>query len=111
MRKERIKEIVSDVFDIADRIREVDGEYRLFWNADHERYEVRKRGEICITWTEPLSAALITKLRETHVRRRYELLSEIEKEEKRAEREQEHRARERIGEMSEEYLSRNAHLR
>ena len=105
MRKERVKKITKDVFDIADRIREVDGEYRLFYNFDHERYEVRKRGEICITWTEPLSAALITKLRETHVRRRNELLREIEQAEMRVQKEAESRAREKLGEGIESFMS------
>ncbi|HCU56588.1 MAG TPA: hypothetical protein DIC18_04595 [Clostridiales bacterium] len=106
MRKERVHEILSDVFDLADRVKEVDEEYRLYYNLDRGRYEVRKRGEICITWYEDLSAALITKLRETHVRRRNELLAEIEKGEERAQREQEHLARERIGTMTENYLSK-----
>lgn len=105
MRQERIREIKEDVFDLADRIREVDEEYRLFYNLDRSRYEVRKRGELAVTWTEPLSAGLITKLRETHVRRRNELLKEIEEGEARARREEEHRSRERIGEMTETFLS------
>ena len=106
VRTERVKEITADVFDIADRIREVDGEYRLYYNVDHARYEVRKRGEISVTWTEALSPALITKLRETHVRRRTELLREIERAEEQARREEESRARERIGEMTESFLSK-----
>ena len=105
MRKEHIREITRDVFDLADRIREVDDEYRLFYNFDHKRYEVRKRGEIAITWTEPLSAALIVKLRETHVRRRNELLREIERAEAQAERDAESRAKERIGEAIEDAMS------
>ena len=105
MRKDRLREIKTDLFDIADRIREVDAEYRLFYNLDRARYEVHKRGELAVTWQEPLSAALVTKLRETHVRRRNELLSEIEKQEEKARRAEESRARERIGQMTERYLS------
>ena len=105
MRKERLREITADVFDLSDRIREVDGEYRLFYNLDHDRYEVHKRGELAVTWQQPLSAALVTKLRETHVRRRKELLAEIEKQEEKARRAEESRTRERIGQMTERYLS------
>jgi len=105
VRKEHVREITRDVFDLADRIREVDDEYRLYYNFDHERYEVRKRGEIAITWTEPLSAALVVKLRETHVRRRNELLREIERAEAQAKRDAEYRAKERIGESIEGYMS------
>ncbi len=104
--RDNLIEIKHDVFDVADRIKEVDAEYRLFYNLDRARFEVRKRGEIAVTWTEDLSAALIQKLRETHVRRRNELLKEIERGEEAAKREQEHRAREKIGEMTESFLSR-----
>ena len=105
MHNDRIRLITRDVFDLADRIKEVDDEYRLYYNFDHERYEVRKRGEIAITWTEPLSAALIVKLRETHVRRRTELLREIERAEAQAEREAEYRRKERIGASIEDFMS------
>ena len=105
MRKERLREITADVFDLSDRIREVDGEYRLFYNLDHDRYEVHKRGELAVTWQQPLSAALVTKLRETHVRRREQLLREIELAEARAEKQAESRDKERIGEAVEAFMS------
>ena len=105
MRKENIRAITRDVFDIADRIKEVDEEYRLYYNFDHKRYEVRKRGEIAITWTDPLSAALIVKLRETHVRRRMELLREIERAEEQAERDKLAHAKEQVGEAIEDFMS------
>ena len=109
MRRENVKEITRDVFDLADRIKEVDEEYRLYYNFDHERYEVRKRGEIAITWTEPLSAALIVKLRETHVCRRNELLREIERAEAQAERDAAARAREQVGTAIEDMMSSSWH--
>lgn len=105
MHNDRIRLITRDVFDLADRIKEVDDEYRLYYNLDHERYEVHKRGEIAITWTEPLSAALIVKLRETHVRRRTELLREIERAEAQAERDAESLRKERIGASIEHLMS------
>ncbi len=106
--REHLILIKSDVFDIADRVKEVDEEYRLYFNPERDRYEVRKRGELCVTWTEGLSAALVAKLRETHVRRRIELLQEIERGEERARKEAEHRTREAIGEATENFLSRGA---
>ena len=105
MRNDSLILIQSDVFDIADRIKEVDEEYRLYYDIRNSRYEVRKKGELCVTWTEPLSAALVTKLRETHVRRRLELLKQIERDELRAQKEAEHRMREAIGEATERFLS------
>ena len=107
MRKERLREVRSDVFDIADRIREVDERYRLYYNSDRSRFEVRLAGEaeIAVTWTGPLDARLVSKLRETHVRRRNELLREIERSEELARRKAEADARERIGESSEAFMS------
>ena len=104
MRRDRTVEIRSDVFDIADRIREVDERYRLYYNLDKSRFEVRLRGDeenICVTWTGSLDARLVTKLRETHVRRREALMREIEESEERAAKEAEAATRERIGERSE----------
>jgi len=107
MRKERLIEVKSDVFDIADRIKEVDERYRLRYNADKSRFEVYLRGgdEIAVTWCGPLDARLVTKLRETHVRRREALLREIERSEEQARRKAESDMRERIGEKSEAYMS------
>ena len=99
-------EIKEDVHDVADRIKEVDGEYRLYYAPEHHRYEVYKRGELCVTWTKQLSAGLVTKLRETHVRRRYELLKEIEANEERLRREEARWQRERIGETTDRVFSR-----
>ena len=110
MRKYRSIEIKTDVHDIADRLKEVDPEYRLYYNFDARRYEVRKRGEIAVTWTEKPSAGLVTKVRETHVRRRLELLREIERSERRAEREKERLAMEKIGEATENFLSHGGSL-
>ena len=80
MRKERLVEIREDVFDITDRMKEIDDRYLLFYNLDKGRYEVRLKGreeEIAVTWQGALDARLLTKLRETHVRRREELIKEI----------------------------------
>jgi len=110
MRKERLVEVRSDVFDVADRIREVDERYVLFYNLDKARFEVRLRGnrsEIAITWDGVLDARLVSKLRETHVRRRNELLREIERSEERARKQAESQARERIGEQSEAFMRAN----
>ncbi len=106
MRKRYLIEIKSDVHDVADRIKEIDGEYRLYYDPFLRRYEVHRRGELCVTWTESLTAGLVYKLRETHVRRRYELLKEIERNEQRLEREEKREMREAIGEATERLLSR-----
>ena len=105
MRKRYLIEIKSDVFDIADRIREVDEYYRLYYDPIHHRYEVHRKGELCVTWQDSLSAALIVKLRETHVRRRKELLREIEENEERLRKQEEHQTREKIGEETERFMS------
>ena len=37
---QHLREITSDVFDIADRLKAIDGRYRLFYNLIAKRYEV-----------------------------------------------------------------------
>ena len=110
MQKRYLIAIKSDVFDIADRIREVDELYRLYYDPIHHRYEVHRKGELCITWQDSLSAALIVKLRETHVRRRNQHLREIEENEERLRRQEAHRAKEKIGEETERLMSRLGRL-
>lgn len=108
MRKERLVRIKSDVFDVADRIREVDERYLLFYNMDRSRFEVRLKGrerEIVVTWNDPLDSRLVTKLRETHVRRVNELLREIEEAEKRKRIEEEKELKEKAGESAEAFMS------
>lgn len=107
MRKDHLTEVRSDVFDIADRIKEVDERYRLFYNRDKRRFEVHLNGEkdIAVTWTDPLDQRLVTKLRETHVRRREALIREIERSEELAKQQAEYDQRQRIGERSEALMS------
>ncbi len=110
MRKERLVEIRSDVFDIADRMKEVDERYLLFYNLDKARFEVRLKGreeEIAVTWQGALDARLLTKLRETHVRRRDELIKEIERSEAMAQAKEDAARREKIGVKSEEFMRAN----
>ena len=107
MRKDRLVEIRSDVFDVADRIKEVDERYLLFYNLDQSRFEVRLKGDegnVAVTWSGPLDARLVTKLRETHVRRRDELIKEIERSEEEARKKADSDARECIAARSEEFM-------
>ena len=108
MRKERLVRIKSDVFDIADRIREVDERYLLFYNLDRSRFEVRLEGrpnEIVITWNNPLDVRLVTKLRETHVRRVKRILEELEKQDLRAKKEEERKIKEKAGECVDAFMN------
>ena len=110
MRKERLIEIRSDVFDIADRMKEVDERYLLFYNLDKARFEVRLKGreeEIAVTWQGALDARLLQKLRETHVRRRDELIKEIERSEARAQANEDAARREAIAAKTEEFMRAN----
>ncbi len=107
MRKERLIPIREDVFDIADRIREVDERYLLFYNADRSRFEVRLKGkerEIVVTWDRPLDVRLVVKLRETHVRRVKRFIEEFEAEERRARREEERAIREQAAENADAFM-------
>ena len=107
MRKERLISIKSDVFDVADRIREVDERYLLFYNLDKSRFEVRLKGkedEIVVTWKDALDSRLVTKLRETHVRRVKQLIEELEAQDRRQLREEERTVREQAGENAEAFM-------
>ena len=107
MRKERLIPIREDVFDIADRIREVDERYLLFYNADRSRFEVRLKGkerEVVVTWENSLDSRLVVKLRETHVRRIKRFIEEFEAQEKRAKREEEREIREKAAESADAFM-------
>lgn len=108
MRKERLIPIRSDVFDVSDRIREVDERYLLFYNLERSRFEVRLNGkedEIVVTWNDALDARLVTKLRETHVRRIKRFLEELEERERKAKLEEEREIREKAGETAEAFMN------
>ena len=108
MLKQRLVPIKSDVFDVADRIREVDERYLLFYDLDAARFEVRLKGredEVVVTWKDALDCRLVTKLRETHVRRMKRFIEELEASEREAQREEDRQIREAAGEATDAFMN------
>ena len=108
MRGSRLIQIKSDVFDIADRIREIDERYRLYYNSCEDRFEIRLKGreaELVVTWKDALDARLVTKLRETHVRRVERFIEELEAQENKARIEEAKAIKEKAGESAEAFMS------
>lgn len=88
-------EIKSDVFDIADRLKSIDGRYRLYYNTIAHRYEVytlepRPTLQVVLPFSPP-DARCLEHVRKTRAERIAALIQEIERENERIERD---RARE-----------------
>lgn len=73
--------ITNDLFDIADRLKSVDGDYVLYFNTDKRRYEVRNtRGEFQFALPfDGLDARAVEYARYTRVERAKQLFDEVEK--------------------------------
>ncbi|MDD4839198.1 MAG: hypothetical protein PHE93_00810 [Clostridia bacterium] len=82
-------EIKEDVFDIACRLREIDENYRLFFNTDHKRYEIYSRAglEVVVPYTF-LDVRTLVHVRKTRLSNRKQLIEEIENTNARIEEEQ-----------------------
>jgi len=80
--------VLCDVFDIADRLKEIDEGYRLFYNNAKKRFEVHGRAglEVVVPYRE-LDARTLSHARKTRIENRERLLLEIEKANAQAERE------------------------
>lgn len=72
--------IRHDLYSIADRLKEVDERYELFFNAAAQRYEVYASGEMQLAVPSgELDARLIARVRETRVERADAVLAKIER--------------------------------
>lgn len=88
---QHLREITSDVFDIADRLKAIDGRYRLFYNLIAKRYEVytftpHPTLQVVLPFSPP-DARCIRHVLRTRAERISALLEEIEAENARIERE------------------------
>jgi hypothetical protein len=84
----RLIPIVSDVHDIADRLKEIDWSYRLYYNALKKRFEVHGASglEVVVPYKE-LDARTLLHVRKTRLENAERLILEIERDNARAERE------------------------
>ena len=76
-------EIVNDLYDISARLRSVNGNYRLFYNTELKRYEVRNGGasgvlEFVVPFGE-LDARTVEYAMYSRVENADEIFGEIEK--------------------------------
>lgn len=74
--------IMSDVFDIVDRVKEIDEGYFIVYNTSKNRYEVHNKKQFgstfCITCENGLNSQVITKLRKSKIENIEKILKEIE---------------------------------
>ena len=75
--------ITGDVFDITQRIKEINEGYRLMYNHKYHRYEVYCyvgfTPTLALTWTDRLDMRLIVKLYETRISNIKKIVAEIER--------------------------------
>ena len=76
--------IENDLFDVADRLKEIDEDYRVFFNRMRNRYEVhnvRQRGNtFCLALPfDSLDARAVELVRKTRVENAERLFAEMEK--------------------------------
>ena len=81
--------IFHDVFDICDRIKEIDDGYFIVFNTSSNQYEIhnfkQKVTTFCISCPNGLDSRVITKLRKTRVENIDKVLKEIEESNKKIE--------------------------
>lgn len=75
--------IISDVFDITDRIKEIDAGYYAVYNTARHRYEIHNSGQcgstFCIVCDTGLDSRVIDKLRKSRIQNIDKILKEIDK--------------------------------
>jgi hypothetical protein len=72
-----MKEVISDLFNISSRLRQVDKEYKIF--LINNKFEVRKRGEICfVVPFDELDYRTIEYARKTRIENFEDLIEEMD---------------------------------
>lgn len=98
--RDRFLSINHDVFFIAQRLREIDDEYRLVYNLDKKCYEVHTdKGEFCFRVREQLDARTIDYARRTRAERQRQIIEEMDRENERLRKKQINDAVEKIAEV------------
>ncbi len=74
--------IKNDVFDICDRIREIDSGYFIVYNTSAHRYEIHNKNQFgntfCITVEQGLDSRVISKLRKSRIENIDKIIHEID---------------------------------
>lgn len=83
-------EIEKDLFSIADRLKEIDGRYRVYRNTLAHRFEVYvERALQFVVPFQKLDARTLDFARKTRIERRQQILKEIDEHNARIEKEKE----------------------
>jgi len=76
--------IQQDVLDIAQRLKEIDRSYKLYFNNLKNRFEVhsskRMKDTLEVTWYDRLDERLINKAKQTRVENAEKYLKQMEQE-------------------------------
>lgn len=83
-----LTEIRNDVFDIAERLKEIDPSYRVFYSGNKGRFELhggREQGLIMTLPFDRLDVRTVEHVRRTRIERLRQELAEMEEQNRRAE--------------------------
>lgn len=102
---DRLEKINEDLFDIAHRLKEIDGRYELYRNRKSGRFEIYADGALQIAVPFPrLDARTIELAASTRLEHAHKILAQIEDDNARLQRAAEKAAREKIMEKAENVL-------
>lgn len=102
-----LTEIREDVFDIAERLKEIDPSYRIFYDGGKQRFLLfggREQGFIMALPFDRLDARTVEHVKKTRIERLRQVLSEMEQHNKR----QEERALREAKSTAKEHLKESA---
>lgn len=77
----KLVKIAEDALNVADRIREIDEGYEIYYNRAKNRFEIYKKGERqAVLPFDELDERTVTYLRKTRIENAEELIEEIDSE-------------------------------
>ena len=77
----KLVKIAEDALDVADRIREIDEGYEIYYNRAKNRFEIYKKGERqAVLPFDELDERTVTYLRKTRIENAAELIQETDSE-------------------------------
>lgn len=80
MRRAELIPVGHDLYSVAERLKEIDDRYELYYNAALGRYEIYASGALQLTVPRgELDARTIARVRETRIERADKVLREIER--------------------------------
>lgn len=97
--------IENDLFDVAKRLKEIDSNYRLYFNCEKKRFEIfGKNGLEVVVPFSKLDNRTIVHTRKTRLENKKRLIAEIEKANEIAEKAKKRELLSRTQQMAEEIL-------